>query len=373
MRRYFWAALCGIAGLVGSPAVARESAAIAPGPESVRARQPQVAVGPSGAVHVTFGVGNAIYCVNSSDGGKHFAPPVKVAEHGVMSLGMRRGPRVAATGRAVAIAAVCGSQGGGRDGDVLVWRSIDGGTNWAGPVRVNRVPGSAREGLHDLAASADGRLYCVWLDLRDGKMEVFGALSTDGGATWGEDRLVYRSPDGFVCQCCQPSACFDGHGKLHVLWRNQLGGDRDMFLTSSGDGGRTFDTPRKLGLGTWTLKACPMDGGGLAADAAGTVQTVWRRQQTIYRCADGKPEESLGTGEQGRAARGRDGVWLTWITKRPGTLLVLAPGAKEPTALAERALDPAIASSTDGRGPVVLVWEEPGADGGPIRASVLSP
>jgi hypothetical protein len=324
-------------------------------------------------VHVTFGVGSAIYCVNSTDEGQHFAPPVKVGESGVMALGMRRGPRVAATERSVAVAAVGGERGGGKDGDVVVWRSSDVGRTWAGPVRVNRLPGSAREGLHDLAASADCRLFCVWLDLRSGTMEVFGALSTDGGATWGDDRLVYRSPDGFVCQCCQPSACFDDKGRIHVLWRNQLNGDRDMFLTSSEDGGRIFTAPHKLGQGTWTLKACPMDGGGFVADAAGAVHTIWRRQQTIYCCTDGQPEESLGTGEQGRAARGRDGVWLAWIARRPGALLVFAPGGKQPTQYAARALDPAIAGPADGRGPVILAWEEPGADGGPLRASILSP
>jgi hypothetical protein len=322
---------------------------------------------------VIFGVGNAVFSASSSDGGEHFAQPVKVGEHGVMALGMRRGPRVATTGKTVAIAAVCGQLGGGKDGDVVVWRSADNGRSWAGPVSVNRVPGSAREGLHDLAASADGRLFCVWLDLRNGKMEVFGALSTDGGATWGEDRLIYKSPDGFVCQCCQPSACFDAQVRVHVLWRNQLNGDRDMFLISSADGGRTFDTVRKLGQGTWTLRACPMDGGGFTADANGVVHTIWRRGQTIYRCADGQPEEKLGPGEQGRTARGAAGVWYTWIAKRPGTLFVLAPGARQPTTVAENALDPVVSGTTDGRGPVVLVWEEPGKRGGPIRARILTP
>ena len=146
-----------------------------------------------------------------------------------------------------------------------------------------------------------------------------------------------------------------------------------MFLVSSADGGRTFDLPHKLGRGTWTLKACPMDGGGFAADAAGTVQTIWRRGQTIYRCTDGQAEVRLGTGEQGRAALGRDGVWYTWLTRRPGPLMLLAPGAAEPTQLADQASDPAIAGSPDGHGPVVIAWEEPGAADGPIRVKTLSP
>jgi hypothetical protein len=161
---------------------------------------------------------------------------------------------------------------------------------------------------------------------------------------------------------------------VHVLWRNNIGDDRDMYLVTSADGGRIWDAARKLGRGTWHLRACPMDGGGLAAGADGTVQTIWRRNQTIYRCADGGPEVSLGSGEQGQAARGPDGVYLTWICQRLGSLLVLPPKAAEPMKLSSRAADPAIAARPDGRGPVVVVWEEFDATaGGPIRLQIITP
>jgi hypothetical protein len=373
IRRFFPAALACLVTGFGCWTVAGESIVVTPDAAYAQAREPQVAVGPNGHIHVVFGTSHAIYCASSADGGHSFSPAVKVGEEGILALGMRRGPRIAAMAKGVAVAAICGKQGGGRDGDVLVWRSPGGGKTWSAPVAVNRVPGSAREGLHDLTASTDGQLYCVWNDLRAGKMQIYGALSNDGGATWGEDRLVYQSPDGAICPCCQPSATFDARGRLYVLWRNQLGGERDMFLISSADGGRTFDAARKLGQGTWVYNACPMDGGGLAADVDGRVQTVWRRQQTLFRCADSQPETPLGRGEQARAVRGPDGVYLTWITRRPGELLVLAPGATKPAMIAERAIDPAIAAAPTGKGPVVVVWEEPGADGGPIRAKTLSP
>jgi photosystem II stability/assembly factor-like uncharacterized protein len=349
---------------------AEQSAAVAPGPQFTAARQPQVAVGPNGTVHVTFGVGNAIYCANSTDGGRTFAPPVKVGEAGKLALGMRRGPRVTATRSAVTVVASCGERGGGKDGDTLAWRSTDGGRTWAAPVKINRAAGWSREGLHDLVAGPNGRLFCVWIDLRNGRPQLFGATSADGGATWDEDRIVYEGP---LCPCCQPSACFDSKNRLHVLWRNNIADDRDMYLISSADGGRTWDPARKLGQGTWHLRACPMDGGGLAVDEFDTVHTIWRREKTIFRCDDGGPEVSLGIGEQGRAARGPDGVFLTWIAARPGTLFVLPPKAERPRRLAAKAADPAIASAAEGGGPVVIVWEEPNAAGGSIRALTLTP
>jgi hypothetical protein len=322
------------------------------------ARQPQAAVDPAGNVYVVFGSGNAIHCVTSRDGGRSYSSPVKVGEAGVMALGMRRGPRVAATDKAVVVAAICGEQGKGRDGDVVAWRSHDAGKTWHGPVRVTDVPGAAREGLHHLAAGPDGRLYCVWIDLRAKGSRVFGAGSADGGATWTGNRLLYESPAGRVCECCQPVVTFDPRGGLHVLWRNLLEGARDMYLISSPDGGRTFGEAVKLGQGTWPLNACPMDGGALAADADGRITTIWMRQKQVFRCVQGEPEELLGRGEQGWAALGKAGVYLAWIEGRPGALRLLKPGEDKPLSIADRASDPMLAGSPKGTGPVVLVWEE---------------
>jgi hypothetical protein len=225
---------------------------------------------------------DAVYCAVSRDGGKSYAEPVKVGSAGVMALGMRRGPRVTATSKGVVVTAICGEKGGGKDGDLLAWRSSDGGKTWQGPVSVNSVPGSAREGLHGMAGAVDGLVYSVWLDLRAKKSEVYGAVSADGGKTWEHEKLVYESPDRNVCECCHPSVAYDPKGGLHVLWRNQIAGARDMYLIDSTDGGKTFGKAVKLGSGTWMLKACPMDGGGLAANAAGRVETVWMRNR---RCS----------------------------------------------------------------------------------------
>lgn len=335
------------------------------------AQQPQVAVSPSGQVHLVFGSGRSVFCTTSVDGGRTFGGPVKVGELGALALGMRRGPRVAATGKTVVVTAIGGTVGRGRDGDLLAWRSADAGKTWQGPVRVNRVAASAREGLHHTAAAQDGAVFCVWLDLRNDRTQVFGAMSADGGQTWQDERLVYESPDGSVCECCQPQASFDARGTLHVMWRNHIAGDRDMYLTSSKDHGKTFSTPVKLGKGRWPLNACPMDGGGLAADAGGRVTTVWMRRKELFRDIPGEPEQSLGKGEQGWAAAGSRGVYLVWLVGRPGSVMALTPGAKVPVRLADRGSDPVIASPPDGKGPVIAAWEEGSAGSRRIRATVL--
>jgi hypothetical protein len=331
-----------------------------------KARQPQAAVDPSGAIHVVFGAGDGFHVTTSRDGGKSFGEPVKVGEMEFYALGMRRGPRIAATAKAVVVTVIGGKQGGGKDGDVLAYRSQDGGKTWQGPVLVNSAPASAREGLHHMAAAPDGTIACVWLDLREGKMQVWGAFSSDG-ATWKDEKRIYASPDGHVCTCCQPLVSYDPRGGLHVMWRNDLAKSRDMYVCSSTDGGKTFGDAVKLGKETWVLDRCPMDAGALAINSNGDMETIWMRKGQIYRCRPGQAEVRLGRGEQGWAAAGADGFYLVWLEARPGALRALLPGADRPTTLAHGALDPVVAAPVDGKGPVVAVWEEGVDRRGPVR------
>jgi hypothetical protein len=73
----------------------------------VPAREPQMAANGS-MVAITFGAGNAIYFSASTDSGKTFSTPVKVAEAAVVPLTRHRGPRIALSGSTIVITAVAG-------------------------------------------------------------------------------------------------------------------------------------------------------------------------------------------------------------------------------------------------------------------------
>ncbi len=333
------------------------------------AREPQVAVSATGKVFVTYGVKNALYCSVSGDGGHKYAPPIKVGEAGALALGMRRGPRIAVTNKAVVISAVYGGQGAGHDGDLLAWRSQDGGKTWQGPSKVNDVPGAAREGLHAMAASPKGVLTCAWLDLRTKGTKIYASSSQDGGATWGTNKLVYQSPDETVCECCHPSVAYDAQGRLYIMWRNWLGGSRDMYLTRSDDSGKTFASAQKLGVGTWPLNACPMDGGAVSV-ANGSVTTFWQRNRKMFECAPGGEEHVIGDGVQGWIAAGTSGAYHVWLERRGGTLMAQMP-AKHALMLAPSADDPVVASAPDGKGLIVAVWKTTKEGASSILSSVL--
>lgn len=321
-------------------------------------KQPQLAATDK-LVAVTFGSGNSIYYSGSRDLGATFSNPVKVADVGSLMLGKHRGPRVAITADAIVISAVTDPQG---NGALLTWRSLDGGRTWSTGGKVNDAPRATREGLHAMAAGPGGRLYAVWLDLRHvvpGKpgTELYGAYSTDNGATWSKNIAVYKSPTGSICQCCHPSLMFDAKGELTVMWRNDIGENRDMYLSRSSDGGLTFGVAEKLGSGTWKINACPMDGGGVTKSAEGKMVTVWRRGTDVYLAPEGGAETLLHAGKDPAIAANREGVFAAWSA--PDGVFVRVPGKLEPVTLDHEGGFAQLVAVPNG--PVIAAWERKGS------------
>lgn len=335
--------------------------AVLPAGHELPAAAPHVAVGNDGTALVVFAADEEVWCAVSAAGGASFRAPARVGAAGRLESGLARGPRAAVLPDALAVLAICGRQGHGQDGDVLAWRCADGGRTWKGPVRVNDVGDSAREGLFALAAGPGGQLVCTWLDLRGGGTELWCDWSADGGATWGEDVLAYRSPDGGICECCAPAAAFDpGTGEAVALWRNRLGAHRDMFVRVLG---RASQAPareaQRLGEGHWELSACPMAGGGLAVSARGELLTFWRRGQGLYTAAPGLAETLVAEGRETSVAAGPDGFHLAFTDGRGRVQAALAPhlgGVLDAHELG-RGVNVTAAGAPDGNGPVLAVWE----------------
>jgi hypothetical protein len=363
-------ALCALA-ISRTAAIAADSTFVVQGSGPQAPRQPQLAIDHEGTIHLTYGAGNSVFYCRSADLGKSFSKGVELPSCGVISLGMRRGPRIAVTKKAICIAVIGGKQGKGKDGDVWAIRSPDGGKTWSEPVRVNDVESAAREGLHAMADGPNDALCCTWLDLRNKRSEVMAATSSDGGKSWGKNVLVYRSPDGNVCECCHPSVAYSPKGELHVMWRNSLGGNRDMYLATSKDGGQTFAAAKKLGSVSWKLNACPMDGGGLAVAASG-VATVWRREGEIYVTSSEEPSgKRTGEGRQPWLAATDKGSFAVWLAEKSSDLMLLEPGARRAVALGTKAADPVIATNGETGGPVVVAWESRESGHGTIFCRVI--
>jgi predicted amidohydrolase len=148
--------------------------------------------------------------------------------------------------------------------DLVAVRSDDGGRHWSSPVRVDdaeRLPGTARERLHDAPALAvDGRtVIAVWSDLRWPWVfpQVRAARSGDGGRTWtpsvrvdgrpsvGEpDPLAGRHPDETRGQTAPAVAA--AAGGVVVAWQ-ELGADHvPAIWTVRLDGDGVWSAPERV-------------------------------------------------------------------------------------------------------------------------------
>jgi hypothetical protein len=107
------------------------------------------------------------------------------------------------------------------------------------------------------------------------------------------------------------------------MFRNNLKGNRNLYLATSTDGGKTFPSAQKLGEGDWKLNACPMDGGALVIDENGTPQTTWRRETKIYTATPGAPEKEISEGRTPSLAMVNGKA--TYAFTQNGNVTVLSP------------------------------------------------
>ena len=310
-------------------------------------RQPQLAVD-GGTVYLACAANNTILIARSTDGGRSFAQPTTIASVPSLALGMHRGPRIAATDDGLVVTAIAGRLGKGQDGDLQAWRSVDRGVTWTGPVTISDVPAAAREGLHAMAARGN-TVVTAWLDLREKGTRLYAATSDDGGRTWAADTLVYESPSGTICSCCHPSLAIAADGTILAMFRNVVDGHRDFYLVKSTNG--QFGAAEKIGAGTWRFDSCPMDGGGITTTAGGGIETVWRREKTVFLARIGQKEVAVGDWVNPALVETPDGPAVAW--NATDGLLIAAPN--HDTML----LDPAgkfvaLASTEAG---IIAAWE----------------
>ena len=252
--------------------------------------QPQVTVDANGIVNITWGRSDSIFYATSTNGGASFSAPKFVATLKQMHLGMTRGPQIASSLNYSMITAM------DKAGNLYSFLLRFATGKWE-KIKINDVNDSAPEGLMALAADKQDNFYAVWLDLRkDSANNIYFSSFQKGGKSWAKNRVVYTSPDEHVCECCKPSLAVSG-SKVAVMFRNWVNGSRDLYTIVSENKGQHFSDATKMGEGTWKLKGCPMDGGGIAFDDSGAIHTVWRREAAIYYCRPQQKEVMIGNGK----------------------------------------------------------------------------
>lgn len=320
-----WAlATCFIAAL-SVPGAAQNGAAVSPRKEEKRAQvtlvrtphdglQPQAAIDGAGVLHLIYfsgepGAGDVFY-VRREPGKESFSSPLRVNSQSgsVIATGTVRGAHLTVgKGGRVHVAwmgsRVAEPKGPSGATPMLYTRLNDGKTAFEAQRNVMQFA-VGLDGGGSLAADGAGNVYVAWHGRGEKEGEahrrVWLARSADEGRTFARETAAFNEETG-ACGCCGMRAFADSRGAVYLLYRAATNFvDRDMYLLSSNDRGRSF---RGLRLHQWKLDTCPMSTTTLA-EGSGRVLAAWETSGQVYYASinsaasePGKPVPAPGEGK----------------------------------------------------------------------------
>lgn len=138
-------------------------------------------------------------------------------------------------------------------------RSTDGGKTFSMPFRISDTGGDCIDSDNTVegavpAVGPKGEVYVVW----SGPLGLVMDKSTDGGLTFGKDKVIGQMPGGWDFSVTgldrangMPVTGVDlsngpHRGTLYVNWIDERNGDPDVFVASSSDGGETWTQPVRV-------------------------------------------------------------------------------------------------------------------------------
>jgi hypothetical protein len=214
----------------------------------------------------------------SADGGRTFAPSVLVNDDGLVINHTFDAMQVAPDG-AVHVAWIDGREGKKEPG-TFVAKSADHGRTFTKNQKVDENTCVCCRTA--LATSEDGVVYLAWRKIFEGNVrEIVVSRSVDGGTEFsaptvvGQDRWVYPA-----CPHRPASLGVDRFGRLYVTWYTE-GADEtpSVYLAYSDDKGKTFSPKRQLNRSKGTFPDHPQ----MAVDLEGRVVVVWEEQSPVRR------------------------------------------------------------------------------------------
>jgi hypothetical protein len=127
-----------------------------------------------------------------------------------------------------------------RDGNNKIYykRSIDGGLNWGIDTRLTNNTADIWYPTVEVSGQV---VHVIWMDSRDGNMEIYYKRSPDNGDSWGTDTRQTNDPGPSMF----PSFVVAGL-VIHIVWMDDRDGNKEIYYKRSTDGGMNWGTNTRL-------------------------------------------------------------------------------------------------------------------------------
>ena len=231
--------------------------------------------GTDGTIHLLFDADKGPQYVKSQDGGLTFSAPMAVVDAAAQKPGLKFSAwdfTVAKDGRVhVAMGNNAWKLKLPKDEWSLHYASLVPGAKAFAPVRnLNHQPS---EGF-SLAAGERGAVTACFLS---GKL--FAMVSRDSGNTFTASAEL--NPAWNPCDCCTTSAAYGSDGRLALLYREETGNDRDIYVALWDQSRDAQPSRTRVSSTGWKIEGCPMTYFTITPTATGYV-AAWPTKGRVY-------------------------------------------------------------------------------------------
>jgi len=146
-------------------------------------------------------------------------------------------------------------------GSIYTRRSLDGGMTWEDTVKVDIDPTYISE-FPSITTGPIGTPIITYMESDAGWADpryVVSNSSDLGQSYMAATAASEVHAPNEVCDCC-PADIIYGNGKQLLLFRNNDNNERDIWATTSSNGGADFDQGSDIDFGTLILSVCPSSG-----------------------------------------------------------------------------------------------------------------
>lgn len=228
-----------------------------------------------GTVHLLADAAAGPQYLKSTDGGRTFSTPIALVDRAAQKPGLKYSVWDLSVGGDGRVHAAIGTNAWQLKLPKEEWgffyASLAPGAKAFPPLRnLNHIPS---EGF-SVAADGRGSVTACFLA---GK--IFAMLSRNGGETFAASEEL--NPAWNPCRCCTTSVTYGQDGRLALLYREETGNDRDIYLAlwDQGRGGKLSRT--RVSSTPWKIPTCPMTYFTVTATATGYL-AAWPTRGEIY-------------------------------------------------------------------------------------------